>query len=350
MRRVGVLIAGLDGAVASTLVAGVALMRRGLAKPQALISEQFRQSHSLAGFEDMIIGGWDVRGENLFEAALRNRVVERERLQPVAKELSRLKPWPAGVDKIASFRRQHKLDAVVLLNLLPTGANKQSKVYAQLAARHDCPFINFTPNDCGDLSGVLHCGRDGKTGQTWFKSVLAPALRTRQLEVTGWFSTNLLGNEDGRIVGDPVKGRQKIRDKSKLLSEMLGYAPHHHVEIHYYPPRGDNKESWDNIDFTGFLGLPMQIKVNALYRDSILAAPMCLDLVRFMELAQRQKMRGAQTWLSLYFKAPYNAVTHDFHRQERLLWDFLSVPAPRAERGVVGRRCRSTLRVGRVCG
>jgi len=99
----------------------------------------------------------------------------------------------------------------------------------------------------------------------------------------------LLGNEDGRIVGDPVKGRQKIRDKSKLLSEMLGYAPHHHVEIHYYPPRGDNKESWDNIDFYRLPRLPMQIKVNALYRDSILAAPMCLDLVRFMELASGRR-------------------------------------------------------------
>jgi len=324
MKRLGLLIAGLDGAVASTLVAGVALMRRGLAQPQALISERFRQSHDLAGFDDLVIGGWDSRGENLFEAAVRNRVVDRERLQPIAKELSRLKPWAAGVDKVASFRRQHKLDTVVILNLLPTGANKESKAYAQLAARHDCPFINFTPNDCAESDTIPFCGRDGKTGQTWLKSVIAPALRSRELRVTGWYSTNLLGNEDGKIVGDPVKGRQKIRDKSKLLSEMLGYEPHHHVEINYYPPRGDNKESWDAIDFDGFLGLPMQIKVNALYRDSILAAPMCLDLVRFMELAHRQKMRGPQTWLSLYFKAPYNAVTHDFHRQERLLWEFLS--------------------------
>jgi len=324
MKRLGLLIAGLDGAVASTLVAGVALMRRGLAQPQALISERIRQSHDLAGFDDLVIGGWDSRGENLFEAAVRNRVVDRERLQPIAKELSRLKPWAAGVDKVASFRRQHKLDTVVILNLLPTGANKESKAYAQLAARHDCPFINFTPNDCAESDTIPFCGRDGKTGQTWLKSVIAPALRSRELRVTGWYSTNLLGNEDGKIVGDPVKGRQKIRDKSKLLSEMLGYEPHHHVEINYYPPRGDNKESWDAIDFDGFLGLPMQIKVNALYRDSILAAPMCLDLVRFMELAHRQKMRGPQTWLSLYFKAPYNAVTHDFHRQERLLWEFLS--------------------------
>jgi myo-inositol-1-phosphate synthase len=253
-------------------------------------------------------------------------VLPEERLRPVAKELAGIKPWAAGQDQIAAFRRQQKLDAVVVLNLTPTGENRASRAYALLAAKAGCPFINFTPNECGEakLEGIPYCGRDGKTGQTWFKSVLAPALRARELKVTGWFSTNLLGNEDGKIVGHPVKGRQKIRDKSKLLGEMLGYEPFHHVEINYFPPRGDDKESWDAIDFAGFLGMPMQIKVNALYRDSILAAPMCVDLCRFMELAQRQGMRGAQTWLSLYFKAPYNCVTHDFHRQERLFLEFLS--------------------------
>lgn len=324
VKRLGVLIAGLGGAVGATLVAGVALMRRRLARPQALISEQFRPAHNLAGFDAMLIGGWDLRGENLFESALRNRVLERERLQPIAKELAGMKPWKAGTDKIARFRRQHQLDTVVVLNLLPTGKNAESKAYARLAARHDCPFINFTPNDCAEADTIPYCGRDGKTGQTWLKSVIAPALRTRQLEVTGWYSTNLLGNEDGKVVGDPVKGRQKIRDKSKLLGEMLGYEPHHQVDINFYPPRGDNKESWDNIDFTGFLGMPMQIKVNALFRDSILAAPMCLDLCRFMELAQRRGATGAQTWLSLFFKAPYGRVPHEFHVQQQLLLDYLT--------------------------
>ena len=324
MSRLGLLIAGLDGAVASTLVAGVALMRRQLAQPAALISEPYRRSHQLAGFDELVIAGWDPRGENLHQAALRNHVVAADRLRPVARELAGIKPWPAGTDKITSFRRHHRLNTVVILNLLPTGQNTASKFYARLAAKHGCPFINFTPNDCAESSTSPFCGRDGKTGQTWFKSVLAPALLARQLTVTGWFSTNLLGNEDGKIVGDPVKGRQKIRDKSRLLAEMLGYAPHHHVEINYYPPRGDDKESWDNIDFTGFLGLPMQLKVNALYRDSILAAPMCLDLVRFMELAHRRGATGAQTWLSLFFKAPYVMRLHDFFRQEQLLYEYLN--------------------------
>ena len=324
MKRLGILSAGLDGAVASTFVAGLALMRRRLAKPAALISEAYVKSHGLARFDDFVIGGWDSRGENLCQAALRNRVLEAHRLRPVTRELAGLKPWPAGADNIAAFRRQHRLDTIVVLNLLPTGENAASKNYARLAAKHGCPFINFTPNDCAEPATIPFCGRDGKTGQTWFKSVLAPALRARQLEVTGWFSTNLLGNEDGKIVGDPVKGQQKIRDKSKLLGPMLGYEPYHLVQINYFPPRGDTKESWDYIDIEGFLGQPMQLRISGQYRDSILAAPMCLDLCRFMELAHRRGATGAQTWLSMFFKAPYGNNVHDFFRQEQLLRDYLN--------------------------
>ena len=329
MSRLGICIAGCNGAVASTVVAGAALLRRGLTEPLALISEPYR----LTGFDEMIFAGWDPRGETLLAAARRNRVLDEARLAPVAKELAQLKPWKpkSPARDLDRFRRQHKLDTVVVLNLLPTGENAASQAYALAAAKTGCPFINFTPNDCGEekLAEIPFCGRDGKTGQTWFKSVLAPALRARGLRVTGWFSTNLLGNEDGKIVGDPEKGKQKIRDKSRLLGEMLGYEPFHQVQINYYPPRGDNKESWDNIDFDGFLGLPMQIKVNALYRDSILAAPMCLDLCRFMELAYRRGERGVQEWLSYYFKSPYARNTkapplHDAAVQERMLRDYLA--------------------------
>jgi myo-inositol-1-phosphate synthase len=325
MKRLGICIGGLNGAVGSTLVAGLALLRRRLAEPVALVSESFADSHRLARFEEIIVAGWDVRGENLLESCLRNRVLERDRLGPVAKELAGLKPWPAGADNIAAFRRQHRLDTVVVLNLLPTGEHRGSKQYARLAARQDCPFVNFTPNDCGEraLAGIPYCGRDGKTGQTWLKSVLAPAFRARQLRVTGWYSTNLLGNEDGRVVGDPRRGKSKREAKSKLLAEILGYQPHHEVQISFYPPRGDNKESWDAIDFEGFLGLPMQLKINGLWRDSVLAAPMCLDLCRFMELAQRRAERGPQTWLSMYFKAPYGDAPQEFARQEQLLREYL---------------------------
>ncbi len=326
MSRIGICIAGLNGAVASTLVAGVALLRRGLAEPQALISEPYVKSHGLPEFDDLVIAGWDPRGENVFESALRNRVIERERLQPIAKELTRLKPWLVGTDRIPSFRREHKLDTVVILNLLPTGEHSASSGYARLAVKHGGSFVNFTPNDCEEakLGGIPYCGRDGKTGQTWLKSVLAPAFRARGLKIAGWYSTNLLGNEDGKVVGHPVKGRAKVRDKTKLLGEMLGYEPHHLVQINYYPPRGDTKESWDHIDYDGFLGLPMRLQISAQYRDSILAAPMCLDLVRFITLAARQGAHGPQTWLSLFFKAPYGTSMHDFFRQEQMLVEHLA--------------------------
>lgn len=331
MRRVGVWVAGLNGAVASTLVAGLALLRRGLVEPLALISEPYAATHGLPGWDDLRLAGWDPRGETLRESARRNAVVDHELLRPIAPELARLKPRPvprtsaAAARDLDRFRRQHHLDTVIVLNLIPTNENAASRLYAQAAARAGCPFINFTPNNCGEnrLTGIPYCGRDGKTGQTWLKSVLAPALRARGLRVTGWYSTNLLGNEDGRIVGHPVKGRAKIRDKSRLLGAMLGYEPAHLVQINYYPPCGDTKASWDHIDYTGFLGMPLRLQITAQYRDSILAAPMCLDLIRFMTWAARRGARGPQTWLSLFFKAPYATTTHDFFRQEQLLNRYL---------------------------
>jgi myo-inositol-1-phosphate synthase len=338
MNKLGICIAGLNGAVASTLVAGLDLMRRGLAPPVAMLSEPYTASHHLAPLDNIVVTGWDPRREDSLTSALRHHVVDPSRLKPVAKPLAKLAALnkassPRDVVRVINqFRRKHRLDQVVLLNLLPTGANAASAVYARAAAEADCPFVNFTPNECGEskLAGIPFAGRDGKTGQTWFKSVLAPALAARGLKITGWYSTNLLGNEDGKVVGHPVKGRQKIRDKTALLAEMLGYAPHHQVQINYYPPRGDNKESWDNIDFEGFLGMPMQIKVNQLYRDSILAAPMCLDLCRFIALAQRNGETGPQPWLSYFFKAPYapaNSIpVHSAALQAQMLRAYLEPP------------------------
>jgi len=345
MSRLGICIAGLNGAVASTLVAGVALMRRGLTAPVALISERYRESHRLAAVDDIVFAGWDPRGETVYESALRNRVLEPHRLQPIAKELARLRPFSGkhgGASDILKFRREHKLDTVVVLNLIPTGENAASAQYARLANDTGCPFVNFTPNDCREdtLTAIPYAGRDGKTGQTWFKSVLAPAFRARDLRVTGWYSTNLLGNEDGKIVGHPVKGRQKIRDKSKLLAPMLGYDPFHLVQINYFPPRGDTKESWDYIDLEGFLGLPMQLRISAQYRDSVLAAPMCLDLARFITLAHQRGATGPQTWLSMYFKAPYATATHEFFKQEQWLTQYLAA-APATTPSTRAKRTRS---------
>jgi myo-inositol-1-phosphate synthase len=324
--KLGILVAGLSGAIGSTIAAGIEIMRKGLAEPTGLISEQFVESHALASFDEIIVRGWDLRTESMYDAALHSKVIGAHLLQSIQTELTGIKPWPAEANNVAAFIERHGLDSAVILNLLPTGENRSSQYYARLAAENSCPFVNFTPNDCGEssLRNVPYAGRDGKTGQTWLKSVLAPAFRGRDLRVRGWFSTNILGNEDGKVVSDKELGAIKIRDKKNLLPAILGYEPIHNVTIHYYPPRGDEKEGWDNIDFDGFLGMPMQIKVNQLLRDSILAAPMCIDLARFLSVAERRHERGPQDWLSMYFKAPYNETEHSFFVQEKKLLKYLS--------------------------
>jgi myo-inositol-1-phosphate synthase len=345
--NIGVVIAGLNGAVASTVVAGVELIRRGLAERTGLLTEDpaVRQLAALVPLEQLVFAGWDPRLENEHKAALRNGVVGTQQLRPIAPALRKLRAWPARWSvaaarrDIAAFQRKHRLARVVVVNLTstePAGRRGASAIYARAAIEAGCPFINFTPNIADELPalrnlaeqrGVPLAGKDGKTGQTMMKSALAPAFRARALRVAGWFSTNLLGNEDGRTLSDPAAHRAKQKCKSDLLDQMLGYAvPAHLVQINYYPPRGDNKEAWDNIDLVGFLGKPMALKVNFLCRDSILAAPLVVDLVRFMDLAVRRGARGPQEWLNFYFKAPYarhQPVEHGLAEQYRALLAYL---------------------------
>ena len=196
-----------------------------------------------------------------------------------------------------------------------------SMVYAYAAIKKRIPFANGAPNLTVDVpaltqlaveNGVPICGKDFKTGQTLMKTILAPGLKARMLGLNGWFSTNILGNRDGEVLDDPESFKTKEESKLSVLDQILQPELYpdlykdftHKVRIHYYPPRGDNKEGWDNIDITGWLGYPMQIKINFLCRDSILAAPIVLDLVLFLDLAQRCGMRGIQEWLSFYFKSP----------------------------------------------
>ena len=323
------------------------LMRRGLAKPAGMLSEDpaVRRRVHLAALDDLVFAGWDPRGEDELTAARRNAVLEESDLAPVAKILRAIQPWPArwsvaaAKKDIGAFRRKHRVSRVVVVNVMstePVGKRGASAIYARAAIETGCPFINFTPNVADELpalrklaeqGGVPLAGKDGKTGQTMMKSVLAPAFRSRGLHVDGWFSTNLLGNEDGRTLKDPAAHRAKQKCKSDLLEQMLGYeVPAHVVQIHYYPPRGDNKEAWDNIDLTGFLGKRMAVKVNFLCRDSILAAPLVVDLVRFMDLAARRGERGPQEWLSFYFKAPYacrQPIDHGLAEQHRALLAYL---------------------------
>ncbi len=202
-----------------------------------------------------------------------------------------------------------------------------SMIYAYAALKLGVPFANGAPHLTVDAPALLHlaqsekvpvCGKDFKSGQTFMKTLLAPGIKAKMLGLKGWFSTNILGNRDGEVLDDPDNFKSKEESKLSVLEYIIqpdqypelykGYF--HKVRINYYPPRGDAKESWDNIDIFGWLGYPMQIKVNCLFRDSILAAPMALDLVLFMDLAQRcptLARMGIQEWLSFYFKSPMTA-------------------------------------------
>jgi myo-inositol-1-phosphate synthase len=215
-----------------------------------------------------------------------------------------------------------------------------SMLYAYAALREGVPFINGAPNLTVDVPGMVElaetaglpiAGKDFKSGQTLVKTVLAPMLKARMLGLRGWYSTNILGNRDGEVLEDPDSFRTKEETKLGVLDHILqpGLYPQlygdvqHQVRINYYPPRGDSKEGWDNIDIVGWLGYPMQIKVDFLCRDSILAAPLALDLVLFTDLAQRAGLKGVQEWLSFYFKSPQHALgghpEHDlFIQQARL--------------------------------
>ncbi|MGH3169602.1 MAG: inositol-3-phosphate synthase, partial [Trebonia sp.] len=219
-----------------------------------------------------------------------------------------------------------------------------SMLYAYAALKEGVPFINGAPNLTIDVpamtelartAGVPIAGKDFKSGQTLLKTVLAPMLKARMLGLQGWYSTNILGNRDGEVLDDPGSFRTKEVTKLGVLDHILEpdrypglYGDiYHKVSISYYPPRGDSKEGWDNIDIFGWLGYPMQIKVNFLCRDSILAAPLALDLVLFTDLAQRAGLTGVQEWLSLYFKSPQHAPggrpEHDLFLQQATLQDTL---------------------------
>jgi len=199
-----------------------------------------------------------------------------------------------------------------------------SMIYAYAAIKEGIPYANAAPNLSGDIPALVElaqktgspiAGKDLKTGQTLIKTIIAPGLKARLLGVAGWYSTNILGNRDGEVLADPESFKTKEVSKKSVLDyifqpslypDLYGNL-HHVVRINYYPPRGDNKEGWDNIDLTGWLGYPMQLKVNFLCRDSILAAPLVLDLALFLDLAKRAGMSGIQEWLSFYFKSPQHA-------------------------------------------
>lgn len=387
-RKTGICIIGLNGAVGSTVVAGVALMKKGLAPRQGMLTEgELRSRLDLVPLEDMVFGGWGLMEDSVYDAAIHHGVIQRDLLNQVQDELREVRPWQAVASSrflksmdganlsvakttrdellqierdLLKFMGTHRLERVVMVNLASTerfcelsevhqsleafeaGLDRSDECispamkYFYVACRMGIPHVNFTPSltkipaleELAEKCGVPVAGEDGKTGQTLLKTVLAPALALRDLRVEGWFSTNILGNNDGLVLNDPESNKTKILSKQKVLDSIVGYAVEdHQVHIHYYKPRGDAKEAWDNIDISGFLGERMQIKVDFLCKDSILAAPLVLDLVRLIDCARRHGERGIQRQLSMFFKSPYHAEgeapQHDFFRQKDLLFQWV---------------------------
>ena len=388
--KLGIMIPGM-GAVATTLIAGVEAIRRGMAKPIGSLSQMgtirlgkrtegnsplIKEFLDIAPLEDLVFTGWDIFGGNLYDAAKTAQVLDRDTLEAIRPFLESIEPMPAVFDQhyvkrltakhkkigknkcdlanqirndIAEFKTKTDRQVMIwcgsteiylergpvheTLEAFEKGlvdddpAITPSMMYAWAALKEGIPFANGAPNLTVDIPALNElskkmnapiCGKDFKTGQTFIKTVLAPAFKTRMLGVAGWYSTNILGNRDGEVLDDPESFKTKEVSKLGVLDYIFQPELHpdlykdlyHKVRINYYPPRGDNKEGWDNIDIFGWLGYPMQLKVDFLCRDSILAAPLALDLVLFMDLAARTdslKGLGIQEWLSFYFKDPDHA-------------------------------------------
>jgi myo-inositol-1-phosphate synthase len=388
--KLGVMVVGL-GAVATTMIAGVEAVRRGLAKPIGSLTQMgtirigkrtdsnsplIKDFVPLAKLDDVVFTGWDIFEDNVYESAAHAEVLKPQTLEQLKPYLESIKPLPAVFDQyyvkrlhgthvkkgkskrdlaeqvrgdIRAFKKN--VDRVVMIwagsteiFLEPTAVHQSieafekglesddpgiapSQIYAYAALTEGVPFANGAPNLTVDIPAMVElskrnaapiCGKDFKTGQTFMKTVLAPAFKARMLGVSGWFSTNILGNRDGEVLDEPQSF--KTKEESKLGSLEYIFQPelypdlyndiYHKIRINYYPPRGDEKEAWDNIDIFGWLGYPMQLKVNFLCRDSILAAPIALDLVLFLDLAKRTpelKSIGIQEWLSFYLKSPQTA-------------------------------------------
>jgi myo-inositol-1-phosphate synthase len=321
----------------------------------------------LSGLDDLVFGAWDPIPDNGYESAVNAGVLHKENhLDPIKDFLSAIKPMPAVFDTdyvkkldgpnvksgdtkrdlaeqlredIRNFKAEHGCERLVMvwcgstevyirpgdvhasIEAFEKGMDEShpdiapSQLYAYAAIMEGVPYANGAPNLSADCTALEDLAKREETGQTLMKTILAPGFKTRMLGMSGWFSTNILGNRDGEVLDDPESFKSKEVSKLGVLENILQpemypslYGDmYHKVRINYYPPRGDNKEGWDNIDIFGWMGYGMQIKVDFLCRDSILAAPIVLDLALFLDLAGRTGMSGIQEWLSFYFKSPQTA-------------------------------------------
>ncbi|MFL9485474.1 inositol-3-phosphate synthase [Chitinophagaceae bacterium LWZ2-11] len=387
--KLGILMPGL-GAVATTLIAGVEAVKKGISEPVGSLTQtgrirlgkrteerspKIKDFVPLASLNDIVFGGWDVYEDNVYVAASKAKVLDQQLLDKIKPELEKVVPMKAVFDKsyiknldgthikqaatkyelaealmqdMQTFKEKNNCTRLVLVwcgstekyfeasSVHETVASFEaalknnspeiapSMIYAYAAIKQGIPFVNGAPNLTCDIPAIIELakqtntpigGKDFKTGQTLMKTILAPGLQARALGIRGWFSTNILGNRDGLVLDEPENFKTKEVSKLGVLEDILRPDIHpelygdlyHKIRINYYPPHGDNKESWDNIDIFGWLGYPMQIKINFLCRDSILAAPIVLDLALFIDLAKRANLSGIQEWLSFYLKSPQTA-------------------------------------------
>ena len=394
--KLGVMCVGL-GAVTTTMITGVLMARKGLAKPVGSMTQydkirvgkgenakylHYGEIVPLAELKDLVFGAWDVYPANAFESAVNAEVLRAKDILPVEDELKAIVPMKAAFDHnyakrldgtnvkdcktrwemvealredIRRFKAENGCERVVVIWAASTEiyvpvdnevhgtlaaleaamkADDRERIapsmcYAYAALTEGAPFIMGAPNTTVDIPAMWElaektkmpiAGKDFKTGQTLVKSGFAPIIGTRCLGLSGWFSTNILGNRDGLVLDDPDNFRTKEVSKLSTLESILVpekqpdlYTDYYHkVRINYYPPRGDDKEGWDNIDIFGWMGYPMQVKINFLCRDSILAAPLMLDLVLLSDLAARDGRYGIQRFLSFYLKSPM----HDYTQNE----------------------------------
>ena len=379
--RLGVLIVGYSGAISSTIVAGLDLMSSGLAPKLGMLCETKIEDETqtiadrlkLPNLSDIVVSGWDLVNNTIEESLKKHQVLNPIDIGKVSLETKALRPMPVPLTQekktntewgsiieqlrqdISNFRVKNNLNHVVVVNCISTQATSiWSKSYESLdnlkkaCSEHDscinssiqyacaalleyAGYINFTPNiveipailELAHKQGMPIAGRDGKTGQTLIKTALAPTWKLRDLKVAGWFSTNILGNRDGEALAEPEANQTKVTSKENCLDQIMGYPiENHQVYIHYYRPRKDNKEAWDNIDLEGFLGYAMQFKINFLCKDSILAAPLIIDMVRLMAVCLKYKEFGLLPQFSIFFKSPVFPdgipIEHDLFKQREM--------------------------------
>jgi myo-inositol-1-phosphate synthase len=402
-RRVGVWLVGAKGGVATTMMTGLAALRRGAIDPVGLVTETDPFNRlGLVAFEDLVVGGHDIRSGRLGDEARRmwneSRAIPPDLIDGAASFFAevepRLRPGTlvasgdrirsladpdaaavvetprAAVERIhrdlAEFAAAERLDHVVVVNVASTEPPPalpiprefaelepllddpdrcplpSSSLYFLAAAAAGASYVNFTPStgatpaclqEVALARGIAHAGCDGKTGETLLKSVLAPMFAARNLEVMSWVGHNIFGNMDGKVLDDPRNKAAKVKSKDHLLAAILGYPPQTHVSIEYIESLGDWKTAWDHVHFRGFLGTPMTLQFTWQGCDSILAAPLVLDLVRLVERAQRSGERGTLEWLACFFKSPIGVEEQSFAAQVTMLmeWASRTLAATRAE-------------------